>query len=213
MQARRCDQGAGVVADVDRLADERMPGLGEVDADLVGLAGLEPDLAQRRAAQRLAHADVRDRALALPACARRAAQAVAAIGDQVRLDAAGRDHAVRDADVHALHRVRAQLRREPELGPLGLREREQARRRAIDAMHDVQRHARRRLAHASPRAADQVHRGSGLALFVRHARRRPPACRSRRRAHRRRRARPRARDRAAAARPSCSSTCWPTASR
>jgi hypothetical protein len=101
-----------VVADVHRLADERVARLGEVDPDLVRLAGLEADLAQRGAAERLARDHVRDRALALVRTRRRAAQAVAAVGHQLRLDPARRDRAVRHAQVHPLHRVRAQLRRE-----------------------------------------------------------------------------------------------------
>ena len=70
------------VPDVHRLADQRVARLGEVDPDLVRLAGLEPNFAERRAAQRLADADVGDRALALTGVARRSAQPVAAIAGQ-----------------------------------------------------------------------------------------------------------------------------------
>lgn len=48
--ARGVDARAGVVADVDRLAEKRMPELREVDADLVLPARLEPALDERRAA-------------------------------------------------------------------------------------------------------------------------------------------------------------------
>ena len=163
---------ASRVADVDRLADQRMAALGQVDADLVGLAGLEPHLAQRRAAQRLERRDVGDRALALVRrCGvepRRPSPRSATSIDSMRR---GVDRAVRDAQVRALDRVRAQLRRQrrprrawswrTSAGPRS-RGRSGARRGAA--------RVGRRLAHAPPRAADQVHRGAGLALLVRHAR-------------------------------------------
>jgi len=48
--ARSVDAGSRVIADVDRLAHERMAELGEVDADLVLAPRLEAALHERRAA-------------------------------------------------------------------------------------------------------------------------------------------------------------------
>src|SRR5688572_21088772 len=111
-EARRGEEAVRVVADVDGLADERVAGLGEVDADLVRLAGLEANGAERGGAEDLARFDVRDRALALREARGGAADAVAAILDEVRFDPARRYDAVRDAEVLAFHRMRAQLRGE-----------------------------------------------------------------------------------------------------
>src|SRR5262249_41426787 len=115
-------------------------------------------------------ADMRPRPLPLPRPARRAAQAVAAIVHELALDARRRDVAVRHADVEARDGVRAELRRQARLGPLGLGEHEQPRRVLVDAVHHVERHARRRLALPPPGVAHEIHRGAGLLLVVRDRR-------------------------------------------
>ena len=158
------------VAAVDLLADEGMTGLGEVDADLVGLAGLEADLAQRGVAQALAHRDVGDGALALVGVGGGTAQAVAAIDDELRRDGLGAHGAVGDAQVHALARVIAELGGEALLGALALGEHQQARGGLVDAVHDVERGGGGGPPHAAPGGADQIHGGAGLAVVVRHGR-------------------------------------------
>src|SRR5262249_28027327 len=62
-QPRRRDERPGVVADVHALANQRMPGLREVNAYLVRLPRLQPHLAQRRAAQPPHGRDMRHRPL------------------------------------------------------------------------------------------------------------------------------------------------------
>ena len=110
-----CAAVAQEVADVDRLADQRMAGLGQVDADLVRASGLEAHAAERGAAQPPLGGDVGDRVLPLVAVARRAADAVAAIGDQVGFDAAARDVALGDRQVLARGLVALEDRVQPAL--------------------------------------------------------------------------------------------------
>src|SRR5450631_3920758 len=85
-ESRGFDQRLRVVADIDLFADEWMPRFGEVDPDLMRAAGLEPNAAQRRVAQRALDLDVRHRALATIDQGRRTAQSIAAIRDQLRFD-------------------------------------------------------------------------------------------------------------------------------
>src|SRR5580692_7521936 len=106
------------MANVDAVAHDGMARFTQVDADLVGAAGLEAASDERRAhplrvsGQRSARLDMRDgfarvgRGLAAP---RRAAQAVAAILDEKRAKRARRHHAVRDREVLALYRMPPEL--------------------------------------------------------------------------------------------------------
>lgn len=116
--------GRFVVADVHGLTDEWMPGFGEMDPDLMRLAGLELDRAQRGGPQLLAGYDVSHRALPLVRSSCGATEAIATVRDEIRLDASGYYGAVGNAHVGAAHRVRPQLGGQPDLGALGLRKHE-----------------------------------------------------------------------------------------
>ena len=119
-RARRFDPSSCVVADVDALADQRMAQLGQMDSNLVLAAGFEAALDQRGAGERRERPHVRHRAFRLgrnialraPKVAVRAANAVAAIQEKVRLDARRRDGAVRNGVIDAFRIVRAELRRQ-----------------------------------------------------------------------------------------------------
>src|SRR5688572_12238961 len=77
----------GMTLHVDGLAHQRMPGLAEMDPDLMRPPRLEPALDERRAGEPLERLHVRDGVLALArAAARRAADAVAAIGHEPALE-------------------------------------------------------------------------------------------------------------------------------
>src|SRR5437870_5474644 len=93
-RSRRLDRGAGVVADVDALAEERMAQLGEMEPGLALAPRLQPALDERRAFERRERPDGRDgaprlgrglapRAAMMPM---RAAQAVAAVGEKLGID-------------------------------------------------------------------------------------------------------------------------------
>jgi len=108
-QARRLDDHPGIVAYIDRLTDERMAKLGQVNADLMRLAGLEADLAQGRAPERLHRAHVGDGRLtdADIRISGGATQPVAAIRHQATLDASIEDRAMCDAQIGPLDVVLA----------------------------------------------------------------------------------------------------------
>src|SRR5689334_2281533 len=101
------------LANIDLLAEQRVPGLAQVDADLVLPAGRNPALHQRARAQRFERAHVGDRVLRLlrqrPARAaklpERAAQPIAAIRHEIGLEVARLDTAVRERQVAAFERM------------------------------------------------------------------------------------------------------------
>src|SRR5690606_29457893 len=62
-RAGRLDPRPGEAAHVDRLADQRVPGLAQVDADLVLPPRLQPALDERRSGEALERAHVGDGAL------------------------------------------------------------------------------------------------------------------------------------------------------
>ena len=119
-RARRQQLAAGrlVVADVDLLADERVPGLGRGGSGSGGSCRSRggPRTASRARSASRASTWVTAR---LP-CSRRVVEPrrpsprSATRYDSIRRE---RDRAVRDAQVRALHRVRAQLRGEPDARP------------------------------------------------------------------------------------------------
>ncbi len=107
---RRRDERAREAADVDGLADERMAGLGEVDANLMGAPGLEATGQERGASEALERLEVGDGELPLAASlGDRAAEAVAAIRDDVRANRRLADVAVSDREVAPERGVLAEL--------------------------------------------------------------------------------------------------------
>ncbi len=137
--ARRLDAGAREVSDVDAFADERVPRLREVDADLVGAARLEAARDERRGAQAGERLDVRHRALTRASLARRAAQSVTSIGDERALDPRRPHVPVRERQVASVDRVSAKLRRERALRVEGPREHEQPRGLLVEALDYAER--------------------------------------------------------------------------
>ena len=103
------------------IADERMADAGEVDADLVRAAGLEPAADDRRSGHRLDRRDVGDRAAAIDRTI-----------DRLRRDLTDRDGAVLAIDVVQLERIAELLVR-----LAGAREHEQAARRQIEPVHEI----------------------------------------------------------------------------
>src|SRR5262249_52353953 len=142
-RARRLDSRAGVVADVYPLSDQGMAELGQVDADLVLSPGFETALDQRRALKRGNRPYMRDRPLRIrrnsapvsPEVAPGAADSVAAVRDQMGVDALRGDRAVRDRVVDALDVVRAELRGEDALRVRGAREDDQAARVLVEPVN------------------------------------------------------------------------------
>src|SRR5450432_1264053 len=103
-----------------------MPGLREVDANLVRATGLEADANERRGAELTYGGHVRDGVLAFAWPPRRAPNAVAAIGDERRFDAPARHGAVGDGEVLAPRLVALEDLVQRALGEARLREAEQA---------------------------------------------------------------------------------------
>lgn len=143
---RRRDERSGEAAHIDPLADERVAGLGEVDADLVLAARLQLAGDEGRATERLQHGDVGDGtagglgrlALRSPEDAPRAAQAVAAVGDEERVVGRALRPAVDDREIAPLHRVRPELLLEVALGGDRAGEDEEARGLLVEPLHDPQ---------------------------------------------------------------------------
>lgn len=133
-----------VVADVDLLSEEWVPGLGEVDADLVRAPGLEAAGDEAHATEALEHLDVRHRVLprslgCVPAALLvfdAPAEPVAAIFDEVALVARFPGNPVHEREVAPLDRVRPKLRGELLLRGPGSREDEEPARVFVDAVHD-----------------------------------------------------------------------------
>src|SRR5687768_16189781 len=153
------DRLALVVADVDALSDKRMAQLGEVDADLVLPPGLEAALDEGGAAKLLERRHVGDgtpcigrRLSARPAeVAERAAQPIAAIEDQLRLDTLRLHRTMGDRPIGALDRVLLELGREMAMGDRRAREDHDAAGIAVEAMD----HQNRRPSRVRPRFSAQ----------------------------------------------------------
>jgi hypothetical protein len=146
-RARRFDPWAGVVADVHALAHQRMAELGEMDPNLMLAARLEAALDQRGAGKRGNRLDVRYRpfrldrrgALGASRVSVRPAQSVAAIQDEIRLDARRGDAAVRDRVIDALDVVRAEPGGKRALRARRPRKHDEAARVAVESMDHAER--------------------------------------------------------------------------
>src|SRR5262249_3694521 len=133
---------------VDALADDRVAGFGEVDADLVRAPGLELASDERCSREGAKGLDVGDGKLALLAEARGAAQSVAPILDEVAAKRLLFDASVREREVAPVHGPRAQLRREDLLRGERPRKNDEPTRLLVEALHDAER--RRRTLAARP---------------------------------------------------------------
>ena len=84
----RVGPAAHEIADVDGFANQGMPLLGQVNADLVGAPSLQPDPTKGRMSPLLDHLHIRDGVLASAEPPRTSAQTVATVLNQVGFDAA-----------------------------------------------------------------------------------------------------------------------------
>ena len=132
----------GPSAAVRGIADERMAERGEMHADLVRAAGLEPAAQQRRVAEALEDVDVRARRLARGDDRHR--RALGRMAADRRVDrVAAREVARGEREVLARHRARLQLAHEVGVRRQRLRDDQEAARVLVEPMHDAgARHAR-----------------------------------------------------------------------
>ncbi len=136
-EPRRAQAFAAVVSHVDFFAEQGVPGFRKVNANLVRAPRLEAAADEAGAAERLEQLDVGDRFLPGRGQVRRAAQAVAAVGDDARLNGLGAHRAVGQGQVAPLYRVGAKLVGEVPLGRERAGEHEQAAGTLVDSMHDA----------------------------------------------------------------------------
>jgi hypothetical protein len=118
---------------VDALAADGRAGFAEMNADLVCPTALEPALDQGEVSKLLEHTYRGDRPLAAGS-GLAAATAVAAVTNQLRLDALGTCVAAHDGEILAIHGVGAELGAEAALGIRRAREYNQAAGIAVEAV-------------------------------------------------------------------------------
>ena len=120
-----------------RIAGDRKVDRGEVDADLVGAPGLEPDIEERVRGEQLAYLEVR---YGLPRLVgvERASGRIAAIAADRRIDAAARGArpSAHEREVAALDLAPANRLLQRGVGVLGPRDDQQPGGVAIEPMHD-----------------------------------------------------------------------------
>ena len=123
---------------VDGISGDRQVDRGEVDADLVGPARLEPDVEQRVARQELTHIEVGDR-IARRVGVERMPQGVAPVAADRRFDpAAARPWSPDDErDVMTIELMAAHELLQPAVRLLRARDDHQPRRVAVEPVHDA----------------------------------------------------------------------------
>src|SRR5689334_18211888 len=135
MQGLASELDTAVALSVSRIADQGMTERVEVDADLVGAAGLETTAHQRRIREALEHFVVGDRGAA--ARHHRHASALYRVTSDRSVDAAvAGDAPVRDGDVLAAHAARLELSHQFSLGLEGLRHDEEPAGVLVEPMND-----------------------------------------------------------------------------
>src|SRR2546427_10545269 len=124
---------------IGEVAEESVPEGSQMDADLMGSAGLQTALDERRPRQALEHAKTRDGALPLPRQGYRHAHARALVARDGGVDdtARGPYLAMHEADVAAPHAAPGELGREGGIGEGGLGEDDQTRGALVQSMHDA----------------------------------------------------------------------------
>ena len=123
---------------VDRVSDERVARAREVNADLVRAPGLEAGLDESGESEALHDGPLRHGANARFARLRDAAAAVSAVLDEVAVERSRvpRQISFHDGAVAAVHRVRAELRLQPDEAAPAPREHEDAGRLLVEPVDD-----------------------------------------------------------------------------
>jgi hypothetical protein len=159
------------ITDVDSFADQRMSALREVNPDLVGASGLEPDLAESRQEKALEDLHLRNGLFSLlRSRRRRSAQPIAAIGEEAAFETAALHSPVREAEIDARDGSCAELLLEGSFGGATPCVDQETRGILVQAMDDMEHSGRGREAAALPLGADLVHQCSPLPAGVGNAR-------------------------------------------
>jgi hypothetical protein len=148
-----------------------MSAFGEVDADLMGAPGLEPNLAETRALEPSQNANVSDGELPLVAPSRGGtAESIAPISHQAALDGSVFDPSVGETEIDARDLSLAELHLERPLGGAGTGVDQESRGVLVEAVDDVE-HPRRWWKTAlPPLVANGIHERLPFPFFVRDAR-------------------------------------------
>lgn len=135
--ARGAHQVPGKSLRVDAFSEERMPGFGEVNTDLVSPPCLEATRNQARILEALHHLDVGDGFPAQGGVLGRPPETIPPVTYQLGANASARRMAVNESEIAAFGRVEAKLILEALLGVVGAGEDEHPSRFLVQAMHDI----------------------------------------------------------------------------